>query len=276
MNPDYSAAHFIVWGCDLVPYGPVELPTLISWVQDERVTGDTWVYLGKDQNWQKAAQIPELQLFFRSEARVLPDMLSAKRQGVDTKPGALRRIKILATLSDEQIQRFMGFMEIEPAPQWKVVVKQGEHGDTMYLILDGELRVRTLAGGKETIPDHALHRRFFRRHLPVRPGPPLRGCGRQHGRHAAQDFLRRIRPPGRGSARRCHPVPGGDRQDPLRAHPRRQPALRKFRQDASEDLAPGAARLRLGGLGSVGRSLQGGHNPQSASVSLLEAFRACW
>jgi hypothetical protein len=153
MNPEHDrdGAHFIVWGSDLVPYGPVELPTLISWVEDERVTGDTWVFLGKDQNWQKAAQIPQLQLFFHTEARVLPDMLSGRKQSLDAKPGVLRRIKILATLSDEQIERFVRFMEIEAAPQWKVVVKQGERGDTMYLILDGELRVRTMAAGKETI-----------------------------------------------------------------------------------------------------------------------------
>jgi CRP/FNR family cyclic AMP-dependent transcriptional regulator len=153
MNPgqDRDSAHFIVWGSDLVPYGPVELPTLISWVEDERVTGDTWVFLGKDQNWQKAAQIPQLQLFFHTEARVLPDVLSGRKQSLDAKPGVLRRIKILATLSDEQIERFVRFMEIEAVPQWKVVVKQGERGDTMYLILDGELRVRTMAAGKETI-----------------------------------------------------------------------------------------------------------------------------
>ena len=35
---------FIVWGIDRVAYGPVELPTLVSWVKDERVTADTWVY----------------------------------------------------------------------------------------------------------------------------------------------------------------------------------------------------------------------------------------
>jgi len=35
--------------------------------------------------------------------------------------------------------------------QWTVVVKQGEPGDAMYLILEGELRARTMSGAKETI-----------------------------------------------------------------------------------------------------------------------------
>ena len=58
---------------------------------------------------------------------------------------------ILASLSDEQLTRFARFMEIKQAPQWSTLVTQGEHGDAMYLILEGELRVRLLIGGRETI-----------------------------------------------------------------------------------------------------------------------------
>jgi CRP-like cAMP-binding protein len=54
-------------------------------------------------------------------------------------------------MSEEQLQRFVEFMEIEKAPQWSVIVKQGDPGDTMYLILQGELRVRMNVMGKETI-----------------------------------------------------------------------------------------------------------------------------
>jgi CRP-like cAMP-binding protein len=35
--------------------------------------------------------------------------------------------------------------------QWNSVVKQGEPDDGMYLVLDGELRVRLMIGGRETI-----------------------------------------------------------------------------------------------------------------------------
>jgi CRP-like cAMP-binding protein len=67
------------------------------------------------------------------------------------KAGALRRVKILAGLSDGQLERLAQAMEMQRVPQWTVVVKQGERGDTMYLILDGELRVRLMVGEKETI-----------------------------------------------------------------------------------------------------------------------------
>src|SRR4029077_6141191 len=59
-----SEADFIVWGIDQTPYGPVELPTLVAWVKDERVTADTWIFAGKSSSWQKASDMPELQLFF--------------------------------------------------------------------------------------------------------------------------------------------------------------------------------------------------------------------
>lgn len=150
MNPSPGNGQFTVWGTDQTPYGPVELPTLVTWVKDERVTGDTWIFLGENQNWQKASEIPELQLFFRSKPTVLPDVLANKQPPSSLKPGALRRIKILAGLTESQIERFADFMEVERAPQWKVVVKQGEQGDAMYLILEGELRVRVLEGEKET------------------------------------------------------------------------------------------------------------------------------
>ena len=144
---------FIVWGIDLVPYGPVELPSLVSWVKDERVTADTWVFVGKTGTWQKAAEVPELQMFF-SKARAkaaaaggAPNETSPR--GLDAR--ALRRVKILGEMTDEQLERFAQHVELVQAPQWTVIVKQGEAGDTMFLILDGELRVRINVAGRETI-----------------------------------------------------------------------------------------------------------------------------
>ena len=63
---------------------------------------------------------------------------------------ALRRVKILASMTDEQLERFAKFMELERIPAWTEVVKQGENGNSMYLILDGEFRVRVKIEGKET------------------------------------------------------------------------------------------------------------------------------
>ena len=67
------------------------------------------------------------------------------------KPGTLRRVRIFADFTDEQLERFVKFMEVQRVKQWTEIVKQGQHGDTMYLVLEGELRVRMMIGGKESI-----------------------------------------------------------------------------------------------------------------------------
>jgi hypothetical protein len=147
---------FKIWGVDGVVYGPVELPELVGWVKEERVTASTWVYSEGADAWHKAKDVSELRMFFR--ARPSPGATgSADAEGEGktpdkgVKPGSLRRVKIFAELSDEQLERFLEFMDVEPVQQWKEVVKQGDHGDAMYFVLEGELRVRLMISGKETI-----------------------------------------------------------------------------------------------------------------------------
>lgn len=43
MEANDQAAGYKIWGADNVVYGPVELPTLVTWIQEERVLADTWV-----------------------------------------------------------------------------------------------------------------------------------------------------------------------------------------------------------------------------------------
>jgi CRP-like cAMP-binding protein len=42
-------------------------------------------------------------------------------------------------------------MELQKVDAWTEVVRQGENGDAMYLVLEGEFRVRVKIDGKETI-----------------------------------------------------------------------------------------------------------------------------
>lgn len=146
MSSQADSAQFFIWGIDQSAYGPVELPTLVSWIKDERVFADTWVFVGREVTWRRAADIPELQMFFPRQVTA-----PAVNASGSIKPGSLRRVKILAGFSDAQLQHFAQFTELQRIPQWTVVLKQGEQGDTMFLILEGELRVRLVAGGKETI-----------------------------------------------------------------------------------------------------------------------------
>ena len=138
---------FFIWGIDDSPYGPVELPVLIDWISDERVLADTWVFARRDGSWRRAAEITGLQAYFSQTS--IPD--SAAASGAGIAPGSLRRIKILSQLNDAQLDRLAEFMELHQVPQWMAVVKQGDAGDGMYLILQGELRARVMVGDKETI-----------------------------------------------------------------------------------------------------------------------------
>jgi hypothetical protein len=145
MQSQDSNNDFFVWGIDHAPYGPVELPTVVSWVQDDRVQSDTWVFVRRAGCWQRASDIAELKMIFgRKNAASSVSMTGA------VTPGTLRRIKILAGLSDAQLAHLVDYLELQRISQWEVIVKQGDPGDAMFLILEGELRARVITNGRET------------------------------------------------------------------------------------------------------------------------------
>ncbi len=164
---DNSAAVYKIWAVDNVVYGPVELPMLVDWIREERITADTWIYCEEGDVWRKAAKVPELAMFFRSKGGGAGTAHAADPEttGVRTlhgiKPGALRRVKVFAEMSDDQLALFMNYMDVQHVRQWTEIVKQGDHGEAMFLILDGELRVRLMISGKETILTTLAAGEFF-------------------------------------------------------------------------------------------------------------------
>ncbi len=152
MEPNNETVGYRIWGVDNVVYGPVDLPILGDWIHDERVTPDTWIFSERGDAWQKAGSTPELKIFFsrRSASGAVDTTLTASPLVPGVKPGALRRVKILAEMNDQQLGRFAQMMEIQQVRQWTEIVKQGTPGDAMYLVLDGEVRVRLLIAEKET------------------------------------------------------------------------------------------------------------------------------
>jgi CRP/FNR family transcriptional regulator, cyclic AMP receptor protein len=136
-----ESAQYKIWGVDQAVYGPVELPTLLAWIQDDRVTADTWLFDLRKESWHKAAALPELKSVFKSTEGAVGQF----------RPGTLRRVKVLANMTDDQVERFATFMAVESIRQWTELVRQAMIGETMYLILEGEFRVRLMINGKETI-----------------------------------------------------------------------------------------------------------------------------
>lgn len=143
-----EAPLYYVWGIDHVAYGPVELPPLVHWVRDERVYPDTWIYDRRAAKWLHASEITELKGMFRSGAARSPQA-AAEARGI--KPASLRRIKVLACFSDDQLASFARYLDVRQIAQYTQVVHAGDDGDTMFMVLEGELRVRVMVNGKESI-----------------------------------------------------------------------------------------------------------------------------
>ncbi len=158
METNEPAPCYSVWGADNVAYGPVELPTLVNWVRDDRVTPDTWVFFQPDGAWQKAADRAELKLLFARKAGAGVPGTAGTRMPT---AGALQRIKVLAGLDARQLESFLKYMEVVECKQFSHVVRKGEHGDAMYLVLEGELRALTLVDGKESTLSTLLTGDFF-------------------------------------------------------------------------------------------------------------------
>ena len=60
-----GSSSYKIWGIDDVIYGPVDLPVLTTWVQEERVTAEPWIYNVGNDRWPKAARIEDLASFCR-------------------------------------------------------------------------------------------------------------------------------------------------------------------------------------------------------------------
>jgi CRP/FNR family cyclic AMP-dependent transcriptional regulator len=143
---------FKIWAVDDVVYGPVEMPMLVDWIKDQRVVADTWIYVESSDTWSKCSKIPEFAQFFRNRAPGPAAASTGSTQLIaGLRPGVLRRMKILGEMNDQQLGRFAQFMEIQQARQFQEIVRQGETGDAMFMVLEGEVRVRQMIGAKETI-----------------------------------------------------------------------------------------------------------------------------
>lgn len=138
--------YYRTWGSDNVSYGPVELPALVDWVRKGRVGASTWVFRDKKCDWTKASDLPELKMFFKSRPAGTTE--AAPAHGIS--PGSLRRIKIFADMDEPQLASFLQYMEVLKVSANAVVFTRGESGDSMFLVLQGELRARVMVSGRES------------------------------------------------------------------------------------------------------------------------------
>jgi hypothetical protein len=139
--------YYRTWGIDNIAYGPVELPALVDWIRQGRVSRNNWVFRDDKDEWSRAVDIPELKVLFKS--RTTGATQTASAHGLT--PGALRRIKIFAEMDERQLASFLQYMEVLNFLPNAVVFREGETGDAMFLVLMGEIRARAMVGGRESI-----------------------------------------------------------------------------------------------------------------------------
>ena len=139
--------NYRAWGADNIAYGPVELPGLVTWVKQGKVTANSWVFREKDGAWSRASDLPELKVLFKSK---LPPGAAASADALGVQPGSLRRIKMLADVDERLLASLLTYLEVVKVPPFGTVVNKGDHGDALFMVLEGEVRARVMIGGKET------------------------------------------------------------------------------------------------------------------------------
>ena len=75
MKTDSPEPAYRRWGADDIIYGPVNLPGLTEWVQAMHVTSRTWIFIEPQENWVRARDLPQLNLFFGSHEKAKPELL---------------------------------------------------------------------------------------------------------------------------------------------------------------------------------------------------------
>src|SRR5262245_56301205 len=142
-----------VWGMGNTVHDAMELSDLAQWIHDERVTADQWVFSELDNRWQKAADLPELRALFHAKphrANAGTPLTGRTGNGLGVKPEALRRMKSFAGMDERQIEAFVRHMDVLHCEQFSHIVRKGEHGDSMYVVLEGEVRALAMVDGKES------------------------------------------------------------------------------------------------------------------------------
>ena len=142
-----ASVNYRTWGADNIAYGPLELPALVTWIKQGKVTANTWVFRERDATWSRASDLTELKVLFKSK---LPPSAAASADALGIQPGSLRRIKMLADVDERLLASLLSYLEVVKVPPFGTVVNKGDHGDALFLVLEGEVRARVMIDGQES------------------------------------------------------------------------------------------------------------------------------
>jgi hypothetical protein len=143
-----------VWAVDNMVYGPIELQRLVEWVQEGRVTPQTWVHTRNC--WVRAKDFPSLREHFPDAGGTV----YIPRHGAITAE-ELRKFPVFARLSQRDLQQFLHFGQLQEAGPGDYVVEKGSPCDAAYFVVSGEVRARLIAGHEEATLARVSEGEFF-------------------------------------------------------------------------------------------------------------------
>jgi CRP-like cAMP-binding protein len=142
-----TSVNYRAWGEDNIAYGPVELPALVTWIRQGKVRANSWVFKEPDGVWSRASDLTELKVLFKSK---LPPAAAAAAETLGVQPGSLRRIKMLSDVEERLLASLLSYLEVVKVAPFGTVVNKGDHGDALFMVLEGEVRARVMIDGRET------------------------------------------------------------------------------------------------------------------------------
>ncbi|HMJ65969.1 MAG TPA: cyclic nucleotide-binding domain-containing protein [Candidatus Binatia bacterium] len=146
VQPATQAETYKVWAIDNMVYGPIDLTTLIGWVQEGRVVPDTWVHMAGDSvgpsgHWWRAKDLAPLREHFVG----VTDTAYIPRLG-SVRPEELRQFALFSGLSNDDVEQFLHFSKLHEAVPGEVIIKKGTPCDAAYFVVSGQVRARLLVG----------------------------------------------------------------------------------------------------------------------------------
>jgi hypothetical protein len=138
-----SADSYKVWADDDSAYGPVDTATLIQWVQDARVSPETFVQSQADLRWRQASDVEALRGKFSAAAD--SDGPSTGGDG-SLLAAKLGEFSVFSGLSKSGLEQLAALGKFYQAAPDTLIVRQGDPCDAVYFVVSGGLRVRLLIG----------------------------------------------------------------------------------------------------------------------------------
>src|SRR5205814_1653427 len=139
-NPMQPEQSFRVWGTDHVVYGPLGLSSIAEWLANGRINSESWVFSDSNGEWRRAQEWPEVREILK-KAPVRSEGAGEKKADEERRAAAefLRELDLFKGLTDAQIESFTRYSQIVRVSQFTRIARKGEPGDSMFIVLEGEV-----------------------------------------------------------------------------------------------------------------------------------------